>query len=328
VSLTQVFSTFSLSDVIQFGCDYDGHWSISKSNAVNQVANQNTYSLYLMSLNWEEDSLLRLYQVLGMPLRGILTRTEQLNPHIIKVEYLDACLTQKDAALLAELQLDFALLPAELDLNQISLIVSDMDSTFIQQEVIDEIGAEAGIKAEIAEITERAMQGELDFTQSLRERVQLLKGVHENKLDFIFERLQLSDGIFELVNSCKTCFVHIALVSGGFSFFVEKFQSKFQLYRVLANQLEFEHGVLTGHVIGDVVDAKKKSIALQEFQKELVLDATQIAAMGDGANDIDLLKSAGLSIAYRAKSALKAHANCHLQYGDFRLIAALIGQPV
>jgi phosphoserine phosphatase len=332
LSLIQVFDRFELSDVIELGLVLKAEQVNEKSNDSDswQVSGRGLsepYALYFMSKRWSHEVLARLQHALDGPIFGLLTRANQLNQYVFKTGYCDRELSESDAALLAELELDFALLPSDLDLNQIQLIVSDMDSTFIQQEVIDEIGAEAGIKEQVAEITERAMQGELDFSQSLRERVRLLKGVPERKLDIIFKRLQLSEGIDDLVMACNRCKIKIALVSGGFSFFVEKFQNTYNLYSVMANQLEFVDGVLTGYVIGDVVDAKRKSVALKGFQSDLQLETSQIAAMGDGANDINLLDSAGLSIAFRAKEALKKYANCHLEYGDFSLIAALIGQP-
>ncbi len=255
-----------------------------------------------------------------------VTRYGSYNKAMLQLYSEDNKLAPATQAWLTQQKLDYALTSLQTDLNQIGLIVSDMDSTFIQQEVIDEIGAEAGIKAEIAAITEQAMQGELDFSQSLRKRVSLLKGVAISRLAAIYQRLSLSPGVARLVTSCHQSDIKIALVSGGFSYFVEQFKSALDLYAVRANHLAVdEKQQLTGDVEGTIVDAEQKKLALQQYRAQLDLSGQQVLAMGDGSNDIELLKAAAVGVAYKAKPALSAHANVHIQHKGLDQVATLIG---
>ncbi|PJO78877.1 phosphoserine phosphatase SerB [Neisseria brasiliensis] len=217
-------------------------------------------------------------------------------------------------------EIDAAVLP-DMAFNDLGLIVSDMDSTLITIECIDEIAAGAGLKAQVAEITERAMRGELDFEQSLRSRVALLKGLDEQFLHDVYENvLQLSPGAEYLLAECKKHDVKFLLVSGGFTFFTERLQQRFGFEYQFANVLEIIDGKLTGQVLGDVVDAQRKQNLLKEYRDKLGLTAAQTLAMGDGANDIPMLEAAGIGVAYRAKPKAQAHADACINFGGLERI--------
>ncbi|ENW2913452.1 phosphoserine phosphatase SerB, partial [Neisseria gonorrhoeae] len=218
-------------------------------------------------------------------------------------------LSEKDAALLDSRQIDHAVLP-NMAFGELGLIVSDMDSTLITIECIDEIAAGVGLKGKVAEITERAMRGELDFEQSLRSRVALLAGLDEQILADIYENvLKLSPGAEFLLDECKRHNVKFLLVSGGFTFFTERLQQRLGFEYQHANILEIENGRLTGRLKGRIIDAQAKADLLREYRSRLGLQPHQVLAMGDGANDIPILKEAGIGVAYRAKPKARAAAD-------------------
>lgn len=205
---------------------------------------------------------------------------------------------------------DFAILDAR-PFHSFGLVVSDMDSTLITIECIDEIAAQAGLKERVAEITERAMRGELDFSQSLIERVALLKGLPESVLQTVYqEKLRLSEGAEKLIAECKKHNIKFLLVSGGFTFFTDKLQQKLGLDWAYANRLEIdENGLLTGKVIGEIIDAQKKAELLQKHRDQLGLRQDQVIAVGDGANDIPMFQAAGIGIAFHAKPKARQAAD-------------------
>ena len=218
------------------------------------------------------------------------------------------------------METDFAVLP-DMDFGELGLIVSDMDSTLITIECIDEIAACTGLKERVAEITERAMRGELDFEQSLRSRVALLAGLDERVLADVYENvLRLSPGAEFLLDECKAHGVKFMLVSGGFTFFTERLQQHLGFEYQHANILEIENGKLTGRLKGRIIDAQAKADLLREYRSRLGLQPHQVLAMGDGANDIPMLKEAGIGVAYRAKPKAQAVANACINFGGLERI--------
>ena len=218
------------------------------------------------------------------------------------------------AALIAQ-QIDGAVLP-DVAFADLGLIVSDMDSTLITIECVDEIAAGVGLKDEVAAITEQSMRGELDFEQSLRKRVALLAGLDERVLEEVYENvLQLSPGAEFLLEECKRNDVKFMLVSGGFTFFTERLQRRLGLDFHFANVLEVENGKLTGRLKGRIIDAQAKTDLLREYRERLGLAPWQVVAMGDGANDIPMIREAGFGIAYRAKPKTEANADACVRFG-------------
>lgn len=213
------------------------------------------------------------------------------------------------AAFCSEAAYDYALLPADARLADIGLVVMDMDSTLITIECIDEIADMCGIKDQVAAITARSMRGELDFRQSLTERVALLAGLEETALERVYqERLQLMPGAQTMLTAVQAQGAHTLLISGGFTYFTERLQTKLGLSRAIANVLEVVDGKLTGRVLGDIVDAQTKADELERYRQALNLRPEQVIALGDGANDLKMLAAAGYGIACHAKPKVRAAA--------------------
>ncbi|XQW84066.1 phosphoserine phosphatase SerB [Thalassotalea piscium] len=194
------------------------------------------------------------------------------------------------------------------------LLVMDMDSTTIKIECIDEIATLAGVGEQVAEVTELAMQGELDFAQSLHQRVATLANAPETILATVAKNIPLMEGLETLVTILKQHNWRIAIASGGFTYFAEHLQQMLALDDVRANVLEINNGVLTGKVLGDVVDAQAKANCLVELQKQYQLSPQQTVAMGDGANDLIMMNAASLGVAFHAKPLVLKQADCAINY--------------
>ncbi|EXE50609.1 phosphoserine phosphatase SerB [Acinetobacter sp. 766875] len=209
----------------------------------------------------------------------------------------------------SELNIDVAVQEDNAYRRNRRLVCFDMDSTLIEQEVIDELAIEAGVGAQVAEITERAMQGELDFQQSFRARVALLKGLDAAVLPKIAERLTITEGAERLISTLKALGYKTAILSGGFQYFAEYLQGKLGIDEVHANILDVQDGVVTGEVKGVIVDGARKAELLRELANKLDISLEQAMAVGDGANDLPMLAIAGLGVAYRAKPLVRQNAN-------------------
>jgi phosphoserine phosphatase len=219
------------------------------------------------------------------------------------------------AAWCAENGLDCAWVPPGRKLSGLRLIAMDMDSTLVTIESIDEMGGLLGIKDRVAEVTERAMRGEIEYAESLRQRVALLRGLKEEALEKICEmRMQLSPGAEKLVARCRELGIRTLLVSGGFSFFTYWLRERLRIDAVYSNELEIVDGKLTGKVLGDIVDGEGKAARLVQEIASLGIRATQAVAVGDGANDIPMMEIAGVSVAYRAKPAVRERATHALDH--------------
>lgn len=204
------------------------------------------------------------------------------------------------------------------------LIVFDMDSTLIQQEVIDEIADFAGLKEKVSAITQKAMQGELDFNESLRERVSLLKGILLKDLDSIKARLQITKGAKELVDKFKKDGAQIAVLSGGFTLFTGFIKEQLGLDYHFANTLEIKDGMLTGKTEGPIVNAAEKARLLKQIAQNKNISINQTMAIGDGANDIQMLLAAGLGVAFRAKPALRKNAAAVIETAELDALLPLL----
>lgn len=188
------------------------------------------------------------------------------------------------------------------------LVVFDMDSTLIQQEVIDEIAREAGLYDEVSAVTEQAMRGELDFKQSLIRRVSLLEGLDESVLEKVANRLVLTEGAERLIRALRTFGYKTAVISGGFTYFGRRLQEKLGLDYMHANELEIRDGRLTGNVLGEIIDGQRKAELLKDIADREEISLEQVIAVGDGANDLPMLRVAGLGIAFHAKPLVKRSA--------------------
>lgn len=207
------------------------------------------------------------------------------------------------------------------------LIVFDMDSTLIQTEVIDELAVIAGAGDEVKAITHRAMNGEIDFDESLRLRVSKLKGLKEDKLQEVLEKLPLTPGVEEFIRTIKGLGYKVALISGGFTYFSDYLKKRLNLDYSFANELEITNGELTGKVKGTIVNANQKAILVKLIAQQENISLEQVVAIGDGANDLPMLATAGLGIAFHAKDVVRREAQNHMSHGPMTSILYFLGIP-
>lgn len=205
------------------------------------------------------------------------------------------------------------------------LIVFDVDSTLIQGEVIEMLAAHAGCEDEVREITEAAMHGEIDFTESLERRVACLAGLPETAMDDVADSLTLTPGARTTIRTLKRIGFRCGVVSGGFTPIIERLAEDLELDFYVANDLEVEGGKLTGQVIGDVIDRAGKATALRRFADQFDVPLAQCVAVGDGANDIDMLGTAGLGVAFNAKPALREVADTALSHPYLDVVLFVLG---
>lgn len=225
----------------------------------------------------------------------------------------------------AENKINFAALKHGESVANYTLLAMDMDSTLVNIECIDEIADFLNLKPEVQAITEAAMRGEIDFSQSLTRRVALLKGLDAAVLDQVYEqRLQLNPGAENLLKQIQQRGIHTLLLSGGFTFFTDRLKSRLKLDQAFANELEIRQGKLTGQVMGPIIDAEGKAQKLKEVAAAQQMELRNTIAIGDGANDAKLLSTAGLSVAYFGKPVLRDLARININQGGLDAIIRLL----
>jgi len=237
----------------------------------------------------------------------------------------DAQLRTALAEVSARVGLDVAVEREGLTRRAKRLVVFDVDSTLIQGEVIEMLAAHAGCEDEVREITEEAMRGELDFTESLERRVACLAGLPESALDEVADNLTLTPGARTTIRTLKRIGFRCGVVSGGFTPIIERLAEDLGLDFYVANNLEVEDGRLTGRVVGDVIDRPGKAKALRGFAEQFGIPLSQCVAIGDGANDIDMLGTAGLGVAFNAKPALREVADTALSHPYLDVVLFVLG---
>jgi phosphoserine phosphatase len=281
-----------------------------------------TMNLVLQGPQASSDTLARLAQ-LARPARSV-----PLGAHALRAEDLP-----DSPALRAELEqaafeagVDATFIEAGRSLRDFGLVAMDMDSTLITIECIDEIADMQGLKPQVAEITEAAMRGELDFAASLTRRVALLEGLDAGALQRVYdERLRISPGGEAMLAAVQAAGLKTLLVSGGFTFFTERLRARLGLDYAHANVLEVQDGKLTGRVIGGIVDAQEKMRTVQRVCAELGIPTSRAIVMGDGANDLQMMGVAGLSVAFRAKPVVRAQAGVALNFSGLDGLLHILG---
>ena len=204
------------------------------------------------------------------------------------------------------------------------LCVLDVDGTLIEEEVIDLLGKEADCEKEVAQLTAQAMSGKLDFEESLKKRVSLLKGLSIDVFDKIYRELHLSKNAAQFVKTLQENQIEVGLVSGGFTTIVERLAKDLGISLVAANQLEIKDGHLTGNLIGPIISREVKEATLVRWADELQVPVDRTIAIGDGANDLAMLKRSGLAIAFCAKDIVKREINLHVDERDFWTVLEMI----
>jgi phosphoserine phosphatase len=256
-------------------------------------------------------------------------RVTELSARALRCEDVAAAPDVVEAVQAAALaaRVDATFIEAGRSLSDFALVAMDMDSTLITIECIDEIADMQGLKAQVSEITEAAMRGELDFAASLTRRVALLAGLEAAALERVYEeRLRLSMGAQTMLAAVQAAGLRTLLVSGGFTFFTERLKRRLGLDYTHANVLEIENGRLTGRVVGGIVDAEEKMRTVQRVCAELGVPTSRAIVMGDGANDLKMMGISGLSVAFRAKPVVRAQADVALNFSGLDGVLAVLGQ--
>ena len=261
-----------------------------------------------------------------VPLEGVDEQSKASGELSVRGNLADASDFRGELLTLAsEMDIDIAYQEDSMFRRTRRLVAFDMDSTLIEAEVIDELASAAGVGEKVAEITERAMRGEIDFKESFAARVALLKGLDESVLEGIAESLPITEGAERLVSTLKKLGYKTAILSGGFTYFGHYLQKRLGIDYVYANELAIEEGRVTGEVSGVVVDGQRKAELLREIAQREGIDMEQVIAVGDGANDLPMLSIAGLGIAFRAKPIVRENAKQSISTLGLDSILYLLG---
>ncbi len=268
------------------------------------------------AISEEQGNIERIHRTASYPITAIELTVSGANTTELR---------QSLAAVSNEYSIDIAVSPGGLMRWAKKLVVLDVDSTLIQQEVIDLLAAHAGVEEQVREITERAMRGELDFKESLESRVALLEGLPETVLTDVREKIELTPGARTLIETLHKLGHNVAVVSGGFTAVIEPILKDLGISHYRANTLEIIDGKLTGEIVGDVIDRAAKAVALRDFAKLVGVELEQTIAIGDGANDLDMIAIAGMGIAFNAKPAVKAAADSSVSAPYLDSVLYLLG---
>ena len=268
------------------------------------------------AISVEQGNIERIHRTASYPITAIELTVSGANT---------ARLRQSLAAVSNEYSIDIAVSPGGLMRWAKKLVVLDVDSTLIQQEVIELLAAHAGVEPQVREITERAMRGELDFRQSLESRVALLAGLPETVIADVRKQIVLTPGARTLIETLHKLGHNVAVVSGGFTAVIEPILKDLGITHYRANTLEVVDGKLTGKIVGDVIDRAAKATALRDFAKIVGVELEQTIAIGDGANDLDMIAIAGMGIAFNAKPAVKAAADSSVSAPYLDSVLYLLG---
>ncbi|MFD3506636.1 phosphoserine phosphatase SerB [Nocardia sp. NPDC058666] len=256
------------------------------------------------------------YPVVGMELMVTATDTTPEGDARLRTALAEVAVAER---------VDIAVERAGLARRAKRLIVFDVDSTLITGEVIEMLAAHAGVEEQVREVTEAAMRGEIDFAESLRQRVATLEGLDESVIDEVADRIELTPGARTTIRTLRRLGFHCGVVSGGFRQVIEPLAHELELDFVQANTLEIIDGKLTGRVVGEIVDRAFKATALRKFAAEAGVPMEQTVAVGDGANDIDMLNAAGLGVAFNAKPALREVADTALSHPYLDAVLFILG---
>jgi len=281
-----------------------------------------TMNLVLQGPQADPATLARLAQLANAQ------RTTDVGAHAVRCEGVafSAELKERIDAAAFEAGVDATFIAPGRSLADVRLVAMDMDSTLITIECIDEIADMQGLKPQVSEITEAAMRGELDFSESLRRRVALLAGLDAGALQRVYdERLRISPGGEVMLKAVQAAGIKTLLVSGGFTFFTERLGARLGLDYTHANVLEIDDGKLTGRVVGGIVDAEEKKRTVERVCAELGIAPSQAVVMGDGANDLQMMGIAGLSVAFRAKPVVRAQADVALNFSGLDGLLTILG---
>jgi len=227
--------------------------------------------------------------------------------------------------ILSSHKVDILFLPLLLDATKPSLFVFDMDSTLIQQEVIDEIAKENGVYEEVSKVTLEAMEGKLNFDEALKKRCELLKGISTETFERVYSRLQLNLGVEFFLKNRKNYLIKVAVLSGGFEPILQRFQREYRIEFFKANLLEEENQILTGKILGEIINAEKKEKYLLEIAQKERIPLSQVVAIGDGSNDSLMLNRAGIGIGFHAKDGLKRKIQNWIEYFGMEILFFLFG---